>query len=133
MYRQDRLRAWRDCGLDLAHVHVERCRIDVYEYWTGTRVADRRGRGDESEGDGDHFIIGANTSHKQSEVQRAGARVDPNGVLGSAVPREVLLEGRYFLAQDELATFEHTSNCLVDFWLDTLVLSFKINKRDHAY
>ena len=81
---------------------VNESRLDVDEHRRRAGVADRRDRRDEGERDGDDLVARADAGREQRQVQRAGAGVDGDRVLGAAVGGELALEAGDLLAKDEL-------------------------------
>ena len=118
--------------LELRRIHGERARLDVDEHRRRAGVADRRHRRHEGERNGDHFVAGADAGRQQRQMERAGAGVDGDGVLGAAVGGEIALEGGDILAEHELRAVQHAEDRAVDVGLDALVLSFEIEERNHA-
>jgi hypothetical protein len=103
MHGHDRLGLAGNRGLELGWVHGQRHRFHIDEDGTRAGIADRSCGCDEGQRNGDHFIIRTDAGRAQRQMQRAGAGVDGDRVLGVAIAGEFLLETRHFLAKHIVA------------------------------
>ena len=75
MHNEDRLGAWRDCGLDQRFVEIERVGTNVDEDRYGTAQHDGiRGR-NEGERWHDHLVTRLKVEQQRGHLERGGARV----------------------------------------------------------
>jgi hypothetical protein len=110
----------------LLDVDVECSGIDVDVYRRCSGVTDSRHRGEESEGDGDHFVAWSNASPEQRQVQGAGPGIDADGVVDTAIRRELFFKRLGLGAQNELAALENARDGGVDFGLELAILRGEI-------
>ena len=78
----------------------------------------------------DHLVARPDPACTKRQRQRCRARRDSDAMPHFAVIGELTLETLYLFAQDEPASDEHTSECLMQLFLDFGVLSIERRKRD---
>ncbi len=81
----NRFRARRDGGLDLGGVEVVGLGIGVHKHGSGAGNPDCLGGGEECVGGGDALVARANAKGEESEPERVGTAIDPDGVLQAVI------------------------------------------------
>ena len=130
MHRHDRPRVRGDRGLDALGVEVGGARIDVHEQRARPDVGDGFGGGDEGVGRGDDLVARLHPRREQGQMQGARARVHGDAVLDAAVGRELLLEPRDLLAEDERGRPADAVQRGEDVLAEARVLRLQVEVRD---
>ena len=97
---------------DEGGIYVEGMGVNVYKDGDGTLVEDDVGRGDEGEGGGDDQVAFAHAGGDDAQMKPCRAARDADGVVGSNVGGEALLELVNAGAEAEIPGLEHLIHCL---------------------
>src|SRR5262249_14619575 len=124
--RNNRFRFRRDQTRDVGWINVVRVSLNVSEDRHCSQQADRVSGRNKAERGNNYLVTRADSARLQAQDQRIGSGSDAHGVLRAAVFGNLLLQGFYFRAQDEVLVFEHRVNSGLDLFLNGGILRLEI-------
>jgi hypothetical protein len=122
----DGLGALSDLCFDLRRIDAVDVRLNIYEDWNCTQLADTVGCGNESERGYQHLVTMTNSTGRQGEGERIRSRTYPYTKLPAAVTCDLVLERSHLWSEDEVLGFQDIVNCALDLIPNGMVLRAKI-------
>src|SRR6266404_1646230 len=127
---QDSLGAWGNGAFDQFGIQIKCGIIDIDVNWPCPDVGNRPARGNKGEWRGDDFSARAHLEQSHRHMQRRGAVVETDTMLGAAEAGEVFLKLSHIRPEAEGAIIERTRDGGVEVFADGQDLRRQIEVRD---